>query len=182
MDDLEKITDIVDRMKTSRLANYVIAGLDSYLLENGRIRLFENSRDHQDQITPHTHRFDFVCLVLEGYVTNKVWEKGVDGEGDLFEQSELIYKGEPGSHALESVGRGWWEYSEYEFCAGEIYSMKADEVHSIKFSRGAKVLFFEGPDISNTSSIIEPVVDGKVIRTYENKPYMFEEDGSDDED
>jgi len=51
--------------------------------------------------------------------------------------------------------------------------MKADQMHSIDFSKGAKVLFFEGPRLSDTSEIIEPVVRGEVIRTYIKQDYMF---------
>ena len=67
MKNLNKLIEILQDMKTSKVANYVIAGLDSYMLENGNIRMFENSRKHQDMITPHSHRFDFVCLVLSGH-------------------------------------------------------------------------------------------------------------------
>ena len=48
-------------------------------------------------------------------------------------------------------------------------------IHSINFSKGAKVLFFEEPSCSNKSYIIEPIVNGEVIRTYVNKDYMFKE-------
>ena len=98
--NLKSISRIVDQMKSSRVKNYVLAGLDSYLLTNGNMRLFACSRDTQDQITPHSHRFDFVCIVLEGWVVNRVWKEVPESIGDFFESSILTYKDEIGSHDL----------------------------------------------------------------------------------
>lgn len=173
MRNLNKLIEILQDMKTSRVANYVIAGLDSYMLEAGNIRMFENSRNHQDQITPHSHRFDFVCLVLSGHVINKIWTECSEEEGDFFQSSMLDYSGEIGEHSKVKEGRAYYSFKDTLYLRGECYSMKADEIHSIQFSKGAKVLFFEGPEIQKTSLIIEPVVTGEVINTYENRDYMF---------
>jgi len=54
-----------------------------------------------------------------------------------------------------------------------MYSMRHDEIHSIVFGRGSQVLFFEGPEKTDKSTILEPVVKGLVIPTYENRDYMF---------
>lgn len=178
--EIEQIESVVDQMKAEKLSNYVIAGLDSYLLTNGVVRLFENSRDHQDQITPHSHRFDFTCLVLSGHVTNRVWEECDEDEGDFFQQSDLMYEGEVGKYKARPNGRGWWRYDDYTYDVGEVYTMKAEQVHSIQFSRGAKVLFFEGADKSNVSTIIEPVVNDEVITTCKNRSYMFQKEQADD--
>lgn len=51
--------------------------------------------------------------------------------------------------------------------------MLASEVHSIHFSRGAQVLFFEGPTVADTSIILEPNVDGETIPTFRVEPWMF---------
>jgi len=163
-------------MKSSTVRNYVIAGLDSSLLEHGKVRYFENSRDHQDSITPHTHRFDFTCLVLEGSVTNRIWHPASDhGDSDLFMVSALDYTGKIGEHQVWATNPEpeWFDYTDYEYLAGECYSMTHSQFHSIKFSKGAKVLFFEGPQITNTSYIIEPYVNGVVIPTYQKLDYMF---------
>jgi len=51
--------------------------------------------------------------------------------------------------------------------------MKHDEIHSITFSKGAKVLFFEGPQVSDKSVIIEPIINGQTVSTYDVAPWMF---------
>jgi len=170
---MKAIENILTQMKGETVSNYVIAGLDSHLIAHGKIRYFENARDHQDQITPHSHRFDFTCLVVAGQVANKVWAECGEFDGDLFESSTLQYMGEIGEHTTKREGRNFWRYSTFKYRIGQCYSMKADEVHSIQFGKGAKVLFFEGPEISDTSLIIEPVVNGEVIRTYRKLEYMF---------
>lgn len=173
---MESLVKILDEMKSDTIQNYILAGLESSLLENGKVRYFENSRDHQDSITPHSHRFDFTCLVIAGYVKNLVWsETYMETRGDFFESSsvELDTEGLPGKYLKREKGRNWWVYSTTKYHAGQCYSMEADEVHSIQFSRGAKVLFFEGPQVSSTSLILEPVVDGNVIETGEVRDWMF---------
>ena len=85
---MKDIISILQDMKSDRVANYVIAGLDSYMLNSGKVRLFENKRDHNDAITPHSHRFDFVCLVLAGKVVNSLWEECSESDGDFFEVSQ----------------------------------------------------------------------------------------------
>ena len=174
--DLQRISDILESMKSSKVANYVIAGLDSYLVGgegHGNVRLFENSRDHQDSITPHSHRFDFVCLVLEGEVYNELWTLSNHVKGDYFQLSELSYKGDIGQHSRSIREEGFYYRDTFKYVKGQVYSMRADQIHSIRFSKDAKVLFFEGPNISDKSVILEPIVNGEVIPTYQVKPYMF---------
>lgn len=170
---MDELKNILNSMKSSKLSNYIVAGLDSYLLTSGKVRLFECSRNHQDSVTPHSHRFDFSCLVISGAVCNRVWKECNEDDGDFFQSSIITYSGDVGSHSVKPEGRDFWSYSDSKYKAGDIYSMTSDQVHSIFFSKGATVLFFEGPDKSNDSIIIEPVVNGQVIRTYEKKDYMF---------
>lgn len=170
---MQKVIDVVQKMKTNAVRNYVIAGLDSYLLGDGVIRYFECSRNHQDSITPHSHRFDFACIVLAGSVRNRLWSECAPNCGDFFESSLLTYRGDIGEHEIRRDGRDHWSYKDSIYEVGESYSMKHDEVHSIQFSRGAKVLFLEGPQLTSESLIIEPVVNGEVIRTYQKLDYMF---------
>lgn len=172
---MQTLINIVENMKTSRVSNYVIAGLDSYLVgkDKGNVRLFKNSRNHQDQITPHNHRFDFSCVVLQGTVTNHVWEECTSEEGDLFQITKLKYAGEIGTHTTHPEGTGYYKRVSEVHRTGEIYSMKAEEIHSITFSRGAIVLFFEDVQHTDESIVLEPIVDGEVIPTYEKKEYMF---------
>ena len=53
------------RMKHSPVRNYAIPGLTSSLIgspsPNGTVRIFECSREHQEPIIPHSHRFSFQC-------------------------------------------------------------------------------------------------------------------------
>lgn len=173
---MREILEIIRKMQTSKVSNYVIAGLDSYLLENGNVRVFKNNRNHQDQITPHSHRFDFTCLVLNGYVINKVWTECTGKDGDLFQLSELIYSGDIGEHRKKPISNKSFSFNMTTYKTGQTYSMKAEEIHSIEFSKGAVVLFFEGPTVREESLIIEPVVNGEVVPTYEKKSYMFKRD------
>lgn len=169
---MREIIDIIGQMKSDTLHNYVVAGLDSSLLNNGLVRYFECGREHQDQITPHSHRFDFACLVLAGEVENHIWSK-THSKGDDFMKSELEYFGVVGSHTKKEIEVGRYSRKTHKYSAGDIYGMTANEIHSITFSRGAKVLFFQGREKSNTSVIIEPYVNNQVINTYERKDYMF---------
>tara|TARA_R110000851_G_C12822952_1_gene539806 strand:+ start:64 stop:603 length:540 start_codon:yes stop_codon:yes gene_type:complete len=178
MNGLKFLANMLQDMKQDKVSNYVIAGLDSYLVSNGNVRMFENSRNHQDQITPHSHRFNFACLVLEGSVINREWFETSEEEGDFFESTILHYNGKIGSHTKSKEGRSFYAYLDTKHKEGDCYAMSAQQIHSIQFSKGAKVLFLEGPQITDTSIIIEPVIDGVVIPTYENKPYMFNQGDS----
>lgn len=170
---MNEIRNIVGTMKSSPVLNYAIAGVDSYLLERGKVRLFECTRDHQDNITPHSHRFDFACLVLSGSVTNRIWIETDDSIGDLFEKSWLQYSGNIGEHTVTKSSKAHYEYRDFLHSTGQSYSMKRDQIHSIRFSKGAKVLFFEGPEVVAQSAIIQPVVNDKVIPTYQKLDWMF---------
>lgn len=170
--------DLILSMRNSGLANYVIPGLDSHLLgggtHHGCVRLFECSRQHQEPITPHSHRFDFSALVLRGCVRNILWKESSANDGDEFLVSEMIYNGIPGEYSAGKNEVKRMEISDCDFHqVGNWYHMKAREIHSIEFSRDAAVLFFEGPQISESSVILEPHVDGQTIRTFEVKPWMF---------
>jgi hypothetical protein len=170
---MDKVLEAVLSMKGETVHNYVIAGLNSTVLTKGLVRLFENTRMHEDAITPHSHRFDFTCIVLEGEVTNITWRRCREEDGDLFQISELTYKGYIGSHTLTKLGLGHFNPFKRVYRVGDTYRMSSDEIHSIRFGRGTKVLFFEEPYKTDKSVIIEPIVDGVHIPTYEVKEYMF---------
>jgi len=177
--------DMLLAMAHSPVHNYAIPGLTSSLIgkpgPNGTVRLFECSRHHQEQIVPHSHRFDFQCWVLVGCVTNRIWtEAHVDGPDgtnfsenhDWFEVSEQMYQGEIGRYKTYPRYRRWYRFADKTYYAGDCYSMKAEEIHSIQFSRGAKVLFLEGKPRVN-SVFIEPIVNGEVLRTMQVAKWMF---------
>lgn len=162
-------------MAHSGLGNYILPGLTSYLIgggpSHGCVRLFQCSREHQENITPHSHRFDFRALVLKGRVLNIIWSK--DPAGDEYQSSALIYDGGPGKYKMHPGEVARWRCDATTYVEGEWYGMKAEDIHSIEFSREALVLFFEGPNISAVSLILEPHVNGQTIPTFETKPWMF---------
>lgn len=161
----------------SPVHNYVVPGLTSLLLgggyPNGNVRLFINERQHVEPITPHSHRFDFQCLVLDGEVTNRIWREADAKTGDMMAVSQLVYEGSIGKYSKGLIAHSYWRYYDKTFKKGEVYSMVSTEVHSIYFSRGAKVLFFEGPNCTDKSIVLEPVVNGDRIETFKTEPWMF---------
>lgn len=171
--------DALLKMAHSPVSNYVLPGLTSSLIglpsPAGTMRLFQNSRDHQETLTPHSHRFDFMCWVLRGSVRNRLWTKSYasDRDADEYRTTTLRYQGEIGKYASELGDVHRWRHEDKQFTEGQCYSMRAHEVHSIFFSRRAIVLFFEGPSVSESSIVIEPVVNGETIPTLEVRPWMF---------
>lgn len=168
-------------MAHSPVRNYAIPGLSSSLIGSpspcGTVRLFECSRDHQEPITPHSHRFDFQCWVLQGSVRNRIWRRNPI-DGDWFRESTLRYGGGMGKYELEEGQANRWAYVDHVHAAGECYSMLADEVHSIYFERNTKVLFFEGPTKNDSSLILEPWVGGEVIPTFKVESWMFKKEAA----
>lgn len=173
----------IKEMAHSVCRNYAVPGLNSQLIGGngfGQVRLFTCERDHLEPIVPHSHRYDFQCLVLAGSVTNLTWRRGVSTEdGDFFAKSEIVMRSMGKYSRVESptgpdVAR--WRYTKLRYESGQVYSMKADDIHSIFFSRGAAVLFFEGPQIRKKSFVLEPWVNGEIVPLLETKPWMFQGD------
>ena len=167
----------LDCMKHSPVRNSGgIPGLTSWLIgepgEHGLVRLMECSRDHFEPIVPHSHRFDFECRVLRGKVRNIIW--GPDTNGDDYQITKLRYAGAPGQYERQEVGTAKWSFRTETFHEGDTYSMTWDEVHSIFFSRGTVVLFFEAKPVTDTSIILQPFVDGSMIPTFKVEPWMFD--------
>ena len=177
--DIDIIIEELLKKAYSPLKNYIIPGLTSSLItapsKDGCIRLFECSREHQEQVTPHSHRFDFRCYVVKGWVTNIIWNKQwLPRDGDRFMSSTLTYQGESGKYKTTTGESGSWSPSKSTYQAGEFYSMRYDQIHSIQVSRNAKVLFFEGKTETNESFILEPEVDGIIIKTFKTEKWMFQ--------
>lgn len=161
------------------IKNYVTAGLTSTLLgernkkDGSCVRLFSAERETSD-ITPHSHRFDFQCYVICGQVINKIYYRPHSSEtGDLFQESVL--KGKLGEYTKEYIEKGQHIYkcSEDIYEAGSWYGMNRAQIHSIVFKKDTKVIFFEGPNITDNSVILEPIIDGEVIPTFKVEPWMF---------
>jgi len=163
-------------IKHSSLRNYVLPGVTSSLIGGapgaGQVRLFEASRIQEEHVTPHSHRFDFQCLVLEGWVKNILYVPAPE-YFDFYEEQELLFGGKPGLYRTEGIGRNFFKKEEKRYDQGEWYGMKSDEIHSIEFSQHAVVLFFEGPEVTNKTIILQPVVDGEVCQTFRVADWMF---------
>lgn len=171
--------DMLLAMKHSPVRNYVIPGLTSWLIgapsPKGCIRLFECEREHQEAITPHSHRFDFQCWVLAGWVTNRIWGECVfkEREADWYIASQQT-KGRMGGYEVSASTRRPYKYRDATYGPGQWYSMKADQIHSIYFGRGTKVLFFEGPEVTDATTILEPYANDEHVRTFKVEPWMFQ--------
>jgi hypothetical protein len=169
--------DMLLKMAHSPLQNYIVPGLKSSLIgmpsQHGAVRLFDCQRDQQEGVAPHSHRFDFQCWVLAGQVTNRVWHPSYGSKGDLYRMTSLVYDNQPGEYVTGVSETKRWVYEDTTYGEGECYSMSHKEIHSIRFSRGTKVLFFEGPQLRNTSEVLEPVVDGEVVPIFKTEPWMF---------
>lgn len=171
-----KTVEFMKKMKHSPISNYGgIPGVTSWLIgepgEHGLVRLMECEREHQEPIIPHSHRFDFQCMVLAGSVRNLIWVKSLGG--DEFRSTTLRYAGAAGKYSREVGEVARWSTCTRNYKAGEEYGMKSDEVHSIFFARNTSVLFFEGPQVRDTSIILEPFVDGEALPTFKVEPWMF---------
>ena len=178
--DNTKLLDTVRSMAFSTLRHYIVPGLTSQLIgigPRGKVRLFESERNQRDFILPHSHRFAFTCLILQGAVTNIVYRRD-PGNGELYAEGCLRMPegGAPGDCVL-TPGAHAVAYSEQRtrYTAGATYSMRPSEVHSVAFEAGAAVLFFEGPKESDTSIILEPWANGARVPTYGRTSWMFQE-------
>lgn len=180
--------NVLRSMQHSTLLNYVVPGLSSSLIggsdSSGKVRMFEASLEQDRHIVPHTHRYDFTCLVLEGSVINRVW-KPSKREGAKTYMRSCMGFGRLGDASLipdsDSGEIERWEYSAVKYADGQWYSMKAEECHDIIFSKDAKVLFFEGPQRIAVSYVLQPIVCGEVIPTFKIEPWMFKSDELDKE-
>ncbi|MDE2106756.1 MAG: hypothetical protein KGL39_56600 [Patescibacteria group bacterium] len=177
----EQLRRAVSRMMNGRLKNYVMPGLSSWLVGGegaGKVRLFTAQRDTNDWvIAPHSHRFDFTCLVLRGEVHNITYSSPPRHDlGNPFAVGRLEvpegglgkYEYKPGTSPVH-YGTHTAKYEE-----GTTYSMEAEEIHTIRFSRDSMVLFFEGPNRVNFSYVLEPWADSRRVPTFSVEPWMFD--------
>jgi|SRR6185312_1524783 len=167
-------------MRHGRIRNYIAPGLTSWLIGgsgHGMVRLFSSDRDTHELIVPHSHRFDFTCVVLRGKVTQVLYlETGRADQGNAYAVGKL--KTQPGGFGRYDFEPGkkpeYFSETEYEYLAGDTYRMRRHEIHSIRFSRGAEVLFLEGPEMASESKVLEPWSDGRRVPTFVTHPWMFD--------
>jgi hypothetical protein len=167
-------------MSYNAIANYIVPGLYSGLIGQDpetpqKIRVFSNTRTQDMPITPHSHRFDLACMVMYGSVENTIFNRFHNSSyGDSFMASELKYGGEPGKYERKENAIMYFTRFSRTYVAGQWYFMTHEDIHSIKFSKDAMVLVFEGDPKTDTTTILEPYVDGKVIPTFKVEDWMFE--------
>lgn len=167
---------IISEMKNSKIKNYIVPGLSSSLIgggDFGKVRLFEASRTQFEFITPHSHRFDFACFVLRGTVENTSWIRCDTDDGEYYQLSLLNFNKPFGHYTLEEGGKFYYYTNRQTIYSDNWYFMNHKDFHSVKFSRDAVVLFFEGPEKLDHSFILEPVVNGKKVSTFHIRDWMF---------
>lgn len=178
--DVDQIISFIRRQtgSTEVLENYVIPGLRSEALieepdSGAMMRLFEMTRDQEYFITPHDHRYNFRCMVLEGKVVNTVYRL-VAAQGD-YTHAMLPY--EPVLRTLDH-SRATFVRTESErrtYVTSDWYVMHHDEFHSITFDKGTRVLFLQEKDQKAQSSCLLPYVDGKILDTFIWRDWMMTE-------
>jgi hypothetical protein len=181
--DADRLILELASMQHNKLQNYIVPGVTSSLIGGpggSKVRLFHATRDATDFVTPHSHRFNFTALVLAGEVENTIYARCDDGgsNGDEWCLSTIDQVcGADGlrdyHHLRDTVPTRWMKVPRY-YKKGQTYSMDYREIHSIVFDKGTVVLFFEGPQVSTTSVMLEPWVNGKCVPTFRTEPWMFE--------
>lgn len=168
------------QMANSPIRNYVTPGLTSWLVGgegHGKVRMFTCDRDTRDWITPHSHRFNFTCLVLEGSVLNMIYE--LAAASDPLANQFCIGTLKPVDGGLGSYEYVPGEKADYfkevraQYRTGDTYSMTSDQIHSIEFNKNAKVLFLEGLEVCQESKVLEPWSNGARVPTFETRPWQF---------
>lgn len=170
--------ECLKKMRHSPAHNYVIPGLTSWLIgaphpTHGCVRMFTMDRVHEENIIPHSHRFDFRCVVLEGKVVNHLWEETTEVLGDPYQISDVSYEGILGKHRQTPIRNGWFRRVSATYDRGTEYGMLAEQFHSIQFAKGTTVLFFEGPNRLDLSQVLEPISQGEVVPLFRTEPWMF---------
>jgi hypothetical protein len=182
-----KLLDVASTMRNNSLSNYIVPGLVSSLIGDGgtpygKVRMFHASREATDFITPHSHRFELAILVLTGEVDNTLFHPAtyypeardddkwmpstitqVCGADGILEYRHE-YPGPAGAYARRSRSYG----------PGDVIHMKAEDIHSIVYHKGASAILFEGPEQTKTSTMLEPFVNGKLVPTFKTQDWMFE--------
>lgn len=179
------ILEVLESLRSNTIHNYIAPGLDSHLIarEGGSIRMFHMTRDQQFYISPHSHRFNFASVVICGWArqhlyrnlsTQNVGPQHTGADDRLYAVREYVPdRANPTNYGIKTASYGHFLRTTTVYEAGQWYSMKYDEFHSIEFSKGARVLFIEGPKIKDTSYFLEPVVNGKVVPLFDVPTWMY---------
>lgn len=162
---------LIDKNLRSHVDHYIIHGLTSSLVD-GKLRYFHMTEPQTNLITPHSHRFDFVCFVLKGRVRNRFWHLAQTGTRRAV--ATLTYN-EMGDYGVDiDPTPRIYECVTKTHNAGDWYGMAANQIHDIMFDRDTEVLFFEGASVSNTSVALFPFdANDEPINTLRSEPWMF---------
>lgn len=174
--------EIFDRLKHSPIHNYILPGLTSWVLKpagdgHGMIRMFEASRETQEFITPHSHRYGLHCEVLAGWVENTLWKTseflGASANSDEWMLYSLEYGGNPGEYTQTPGPIGRYAKEIRRYASGSSYDLNYSQIHSVRFSRGAVVVITETEQRTDTTQILLPVAYGKAVPTFKVEPWMY---------
>lgn len=177
MTDIESLVDLLPRGRALR--NYVVPGLTSTLLASteggGKLRLFEMDREQEHYVVPHDHRYDFTAFVLAGMaeqIAYDVHHVSTPGEARWAAFQYLHRDG-------RLAGRSWGYFAgtirRATYLRGDSYRMGAKEWHSIRFGAGSRVLMVEGAGSGGYSSVLLPMVNGRLCDTFLVRDWMMEE-------
>lgn len=174
--------EIFDKLKHSPIQNYILPGLTSWVLKpagdgHGMIRMFESSRETQEFVTPHTHRYGLHCEVLAGWVENTTWKNselvGASNSSDEWMLYSLKYGGSPGEYTQTSGPIRRYAKETRRYAAGSSYDLNHSQIHSVRFSRGAVVVITETAQQTDTTHILLPVAYGKMVPTFKVESWMY---------
>lgn len=180
MSPAEQLHRMLGRMGRGQvLENYILPGLRSVLLathhDGGKTRVFEMEREQEAYVTAHDHRYSFSCCVLSGRVVNRLYSVREALHKDMASHALLPYS--QASHSLDGERARWVvaDYSDQAYVEGDWYGMKADQFHSITFSKGARVLFLEGREEKKESWCLLPYSAGRICSTFAWHDWMMKE-------
>lgn len=182
-----QINKALDAMKHSEVRNYVLPGVSSFLIggdstsnpRNGLVRMFVSERETEEHVVPHSHRFNFTAIVTKGWVENIIYTPDSSG----------AYEYVVGHQARESKTFGdykiWWDTLPLKYtktCTrygvvngyGQDYRMEAEQIHTIRFGAGAKLLVLEEPTRLSVTKILAPWAYGRRVPTMQVPDWMFE--------
>lgn len=160
--NLENLRNLILSMadESTRIVNHVEHGLDSTLLSEGMFRVFTANYETQVRL-PHSHKYDFACLVLKGSVLNRTYtpienSKYKENNELHAEYCVTIQTGQLGDYKFNRQQRQAFQISEKLHSEGEWYQMTSEDIHTIRFSKGAVVLFIEGPAKTDQVEVLFP--------------------------
>lgn len=174
--------EIFDKLKHSPIHNYILPGLTSWMLKpagdgHGMIRMFESSRETQEFITPHSHRYGLHCEVLAGWAENTLWKDaslvGSTNSSDEWMLCSLKYNGNPGDYTQTVGPIRRFAKETLRYAAGSSYNLNHSQIHTIRFSRDAVVVITETVQQTDTTQILLPVAYGKAVPTFKVEPWMY---------